>query len=112
MMHTSVRSPPSARPRVKPEAASSAPQGSGDGIVRVSPTHLLMLALLACVVAATLGAKPLAAWVDASLLSGTLVQSAVDEWSDAMERIGVTRPYDVLRHAIRDAEAARFPGRD
>ncbi|HLY87364.1 MAG TPA: hypothetical protein VKQ27_00125 [Acetobacteraceae bacterium] len=80
--------------------------------MRVSPRHLLMLALLACVVAATLGAKPLAAWVDASLVSGTLVQGAVDEWSDAMQRIGMTRPYDMLRHAIRDAEAARFPGRD
>jgi len=112
MMHTSVRSPPPPSPRVKPGAASSAPQGSGDGNVRVSPRHLLMLALLACVVAATLGAKPLAAWVDASLVSGTLVQGAVDEWSDAMQRIGMTRPYDMLRHAIRDAEAARFPGRD
>src|SRR5579859_618800 len=112
MMHTSVRSPPSPSPRVKPGAASSAPQGSADGNVRVSPRHLLMLALLACVVAATLGAKPLAAWVDASLVSGTLVQGAVDEWSDAMQRIGMTRPYDMLRHAIRDAEAARFPGRD
>ena len=71
-----------------------------------------MLALLACVVAAALGAKPLAGWVDASLVSGTFVQDAVDEWSDVMQRIGVTRPYDMLRRTIRDAEAVRFPGRD
>jgi hypothetical protein len=74
--------------------------------------RLLMLGVIACVVAATLGAQPFAAWVDASLVSGTFIQSAVDDWSDAMQRIGVTRPYDVLRHAIRDAEAAHFPGRD
>jgi hypothetical protein len=72
----------------------------------------MVFALLACVVAATLGAKPLAAWVDASLVSGTFVQGAVDEWSDVMQRVGVTRPYDILRNAIRDAGAVRFPGRD
>jgi len=77
-----------------------------------TPKRLLMFALLACVVAATLGAEPLSAWVDASLVSGTFIQSAVDNWSDAMQRIGVTRPYTVLRRAIRDAEAAHFPGRD
>jgi hypothetical protein len=80
--------------------------------VLATSKRLLMLALLACVVAATLGAEPFAAWVDASLVSGTFIQSAVDDWSDAMQRIGVTRPYEVARHAIRAAEAAHFPGRD
>lgn len=78
----------------------------------VSPKRLLVLALLACVVAATLGAQPLAAWVDASEASGTVVQDAVDAWSDAMRRIGLDRPYETLRRVVRDAEAARFPGGD
>lgn len=80
--------------------------------VLVTPKRLLMLALLACVVAATLGAGPFAAWVDTSLVSGTFIQGAVDDWSDALQRIGATRPYELARHAIRVAEAARFPGRD
>lgn len=78
----------------------------------VSPKRLLMLALLACVVAATLGAQPLAAWVDASEASGTVVQDVVDTWSDTMQRIGFDRPYEKLRHLVRDAEAAHFPGGD
>jgi hypothetical protein len=78
----------------------------------VSPKRLLMLALLACVVAATLGAQPLAAWVDASEASGTVVQDVVDTWSDTMQRIGFDRPYETLRHLVRDAEAAHFPGGD
>jgi hypothetical protein len=80
--------------------------------IEVSPKRLLALALLACVVAATLGAQPLAAWVDASEASGTVVQDAVDMWSDAMRRIGFDRPYETLRRAVRDAEAAHFSGSD
>jgi hypothetical protein len=103
MIDTSVRSP------ISPILSTT----PGDAEVRrVSAKRLLMLSLLACAVAATFGAKPLAAWVDASLVSGTFVQGAVDEWSDVMRRVGVTRPYDMLRNTIRDAEAARFPGRD
>lgn len=88
----------------------SALDGGGRGNIR--PKRLLVLALLACVVAATLGAQPLAAWVDASEASGTVLQDAVDAWSDAMRRIGFDRPYEMLRHAVRDAEAAHFPGSD
>jgi hypothetical protein len=102
MMDMSVRS------RTSPRLSAA----EKDGEKRVDAKRLVMLALLACVVAAMFGAKPLASWVDASLVSGTFVQDAIDEWSDAMQRIGVTFPYDVLRRAIRDAEAARFPGRD
>lgn len=80
--------------------------------IDVSPKRLLVLALLACVIAATLGAQPFAAWVDASEANGTVLQGAVDAWSDAMRRIGCDRPYEMLRHAVRDAEAARFPGGD
>jgi hypothetical protein len=109
MMNTPVR-PNSPDTRLQPGTGIAAPRGDREG--SADAKRLLMLALLACVVAATFGAKPLAAWVDASLVSGTFVQDAVDEWSDVMQRIGVTRPYDVLRRAIRDAEAARFPGRD
>lgn len=112
MMDTSVRPNTLPDPPVKSGAGISAPGGRGDGNGRATPKQLVMLVLLACVVAATLGAKPLADWADASLISGTFVQVAVDDWSDIMQSIGVTRPYDVLRHAIRDAEAARFPGRD
>ena len=78
----------------------------------VSPKGLLMFALLACVVAATLGAQPLAAWVDASLASGTVLQEAADDWADAMRSAGLDRPYDTLRHAVRNAEDVRFPGGD
>jgi len=88
----------------------SAPGWSGGG--SITPKRLLVLALLACVIAATLGAQPLAAWVDASVASGTVLQDAVDTWSDAIQRVGLDRPYDMLRHAVRDAEAVRFPGGD
>ena len=112
MMDTSVRPNTLPDPPLKSGAGISVPRGRGDGNGRAPPKQLVVLALLACVVAATLGAKPLAAWVDVSLISGTFVQVAVDDWSDVMQSIGVTRPYNVLRRAIRDAEAARFPGRD
>lgn len=88
----------------------SAPDGGRGG--NISPKRLLVLALLACVIAGTLGAQPLAAWVDESVARGTVLQDAVDAWSDAMRRIGFHRPYDTLRHAVRNAEAARFPGSD
>lgn len=72
----------------------------------VTARQLLGIALLGCIVAALFGAVPLAAWVDASIAGGTVVQQAADAWLGLTQRVGLDRPYDALRHAIRDAEAA------
>jgi hypothetical protein len=72
----------------------------------VTPRQLLGIALVGCCVAALFGAAPLAAWVDASVVSGTVVQQAADGWHGLTRRVGFDRPYDVLRGAVRDAEAA------
>jgi hypothetical protein len=72
----------------------------------VTPRQLLEIAVLSCFVAALFGAAPLAAWVDASIVGGTVVQQAADHWHEVTQRIGFDRPYDALRRAVRDAEAA------
>ncbi len=70
----------------------------------VTARQLLKSALVCCAVAALLGATPLAAWVDTSIIAGTVVQQAADDWLALTQRVGLDRPYDALRHAIRDAE--------
>jgi uncharacterized membrane protein len=70
----------------------------------VTPAQLLGLGLLTCLVAAVLGAKPLATWVDNSIVADTVVQQAADEWLALTQRLGLDRPYDVLRQAVREAE--------
>ncbi len=72
----------------------------------VTPRKLLGIAVLACFVAALFGAPPLAAWVDQSVAGGTTVQLAADAWRDLTQRVGLDRPYDALRHAVREAEGA------
>jgi hypothetical protein len=88
------------------EIASSASPPRNDRGLHVTPGKLLSTALIASLVAAAFGAAPLAAWVQASPLDGTVQQQAADEWLAMTRRIGLDRPYDVLRHAVRDAEAA------
>ncbi|HEY2619812.1 MAG TPA: hypothetical protein VGI78_20890 [Acetobacteraceae bacterium] len=67
---------------------------------------MLGIAILSCFVAALFGAAPLAAWVDASILSGTVVQQVADSWHELTQRVGFDRPYEALRRAVREAEAA------
>jgi len=87
--------------------------GTGTGrLERAPPKRLLALSLLACVTAATLGAQPLAGWVDASIVAGTFLQDAADSWLTITQRIGLDQPYTILRNTIRGIEAARFHGRD
>ena len=43
------------------------------------------IALVGCFVAALFGADPLAAWVDASVAGGTVVQQAADAWLGHLE---------------------------
>jgi len=81
-------------------------------MVIVSPKQLLRSALLACVVAAVFGAKPFAAWVDGSMVAGTVVQQAADGWEGVMQRIGLDQVYVTLRASVRTTEAARFEGSD
>ena len=90
----------------------SPPQGCGEGNARVPSKRLFVLALLACAVAATLGAQPLAAWTDASIAAGTSLQDAAKFWLSLTQSVGFDRPYTALRHTVRDLEAARFPDRD
>jgi hypothetical protein len=70
----------------------------------VSPRRLLGVAFIGCITAAVLGAKPLAAWVDASIAADTVLQQAADDWLALTERAGLDRPYVALRQAMRDAE--------
>jgi hypothetical protein len=72
----------------------------------VTPRQLLGIALVSCAVAATLGATPLASWVDGSIAGGTVVQQAADDWLALTQRAGLDRPYTALRQAMRGAEAA------
>ncbi len=72
----------------------------------ITPRRLLGIAILSCFVAALFGAAPLAAWVDASMVSGTVVQQVADNWHELTQRVGFDRPYNALRRAVRDAEAA------
>jgi hypothetical protein len=70
----------------------------------VSPRQLLGVAFIGCITAGVLGAKPQAAWVDASIAADTVVQQAADGWLALTERAGLDRPYVALRQAMRDAE--------
>jgi hypothetical protein len=72
----------------------------------VTPRQLLGVALVGCVVAAALGAQPLASWVDASIAGGTVLQLAADDWLALTQRAGLDRPYALLHRAMRGAEAA------
>ena len=56
--------------------------------VGVTPRKLLGIAVLGCCVAALFGAAPLAAWVDASIAGGTVVQQAADAWHELTQRFG------------------------
>jgi hypothetical protein len=75
---------------------------------RVTPRHLLAIALLGCVTAALFGAAPLASWVSASSLAGTQVEQAADAWLSVMQRLGLDRPYDLARNFVRTAESEHF----
>jgi hypothetical protein len=77
---------------------------------RVTPGSLLAIAMLGCLTAAVFGAAPLAAWVNTSILGGTAVEQAAAAWLGVTQRLGLDRPYAVLRRVVRDAEAARFGG--
>lgn len=73
----------------------------------VTPRQLLGIAVLGCLVAALFGATPLSAWVDASVAGGSVVQQIADAWRDLTQRVELDRPYEALRHAVRDAENTR-----
>jgi hypothetical protein len=72
----------------------------------ITPRRLLGVAVVGGIVAATLGATPLASWVDASIAGGTVVQQAADDWLALTQRAGLDRPYAALRQAMRGVEAA------
>ncbi len=72
----------------------------------VTARQLLGLAMLACLSAAVFGAKPLAAWVANSIVADTVVQKAADDWLSLTQWLGLDRPYDTLRQAVREAEGA------
>jgi hypothetical protein len=72
----------------------------------MKPLGLLGVALLACLTAAVFGAAPLAAWVDGSVLAGTVAQQAADGWLETAGRLGLTRPYESARRAVRAIEGA------
>ena len=70
----------------------------------MTPRHLFATALLCCFTAALFGAAPLSAWVNASIVGGTVVQQATDQWLSLTQELGLGRPYDMLRRAVRAAE--------
>lgn len=68
--------------------------------------QLLGTAMVGCFVAALFGADPLAARVDASAVAGgTVVQQAADGWRVLTQLVGFDRPYDALRHEVREVVA-------
>jgi hypothetical protein len=88
---------------------AAAPSPSADAIpVRLraqggTPRQVLALTLVGTLVLAALASRDLATWLDRQG-GGPLIeplQHAAAQWDGAMERLGLTRPHDALRAAMR-----------
>jgi hypothetical protein len=70
-----------------------------------SPRQVLAIAVIGALVLAVFASHDLATWLDrmgdAPLLRP--VQHAAAEWDRAMDRLGLTRPSEILRDFIRGA---------
>lgn len=70
-----------------------------------SPRQVLAIALIGAVALAVFASRDLASWLDrmgdAPLLRP--VQHGAAEWDRAMDRLGLTRPSEILRDFIRGA---------
>jgi len=70
-----------------------------------SPRQVLAIALIGAVVLAMFASRDLASWLDRMGYNPILtpIQQAAAEWDRAMDRLGLTRPAEVLRDFIRGA---------
>jgi hypothetical protein len=70
-----------------------------------SPRQVLAIAVIGAIVLAVFASHDLASWLDrmgdAPLLRP--VQHAAAEWDRAMDRLGLTRPSEILRDFVRGA---------
>jgi len=68
-----------------------------------SPRQVLVLTLVGTLVLAVFAAPDLASWLD-RMDGGPIIkplQRAAAEWDDAVGRLGLTRPHEILRAATR-----------
>ena len=69
-----------------------------------SPRQVLVLVLIGSLALAVFASRDLSSWLD-RLGHGPLltpVQRAAATWGDTMAALGLVRPHEALRHAIRD----------
>jgi hypothetical protein len=70
-----------------------------------TPRQVLAVTLIGAVVLAAFASHDLASWLDRMgndpMLA--LVQQAAAEWDKAMDRLGLTRPAEMLRELLRGA---------
>ena len=68
-----------------------------------SPRQVLAMTLIGAVVLAVFASRDLAIWLDRFGGGPVLepLQQAATQWDGAMDRLGLTRPHDALRAAMR-----------
>jgi hypothetical protein len=77
-----------------------------------SPRQVVALTLIGTLVLAVLASRDLASWTE-RMGDGRLAQtaqSAAAEWDDAMAKLGMVRPHEALRLAIRRLLDWEWPG--
>lgn len=92
-----------------PRAAAAQSTTSGDAIpLRLrrrggSPRQVLALSLVGAVVLAVFASRDLSTWLDRQGGGPAIeaLQQAAAQWDGAMDRLGLTRPHDALRAAMR-----------
>lgn len=68
----------------------------------LTAARLLAVLLLGCAMGLVLGSRPLAGWAGRLPPGWDAVQDAATRWDAAMERGGLTVPYDTLHQRVRD----------
>ena len=100
---------------IEQEPASAGRAASADAIPLTlrrrggSPRQVLVLTLIGTIVLALFASRDLSSWLDRAGNGPLLqpLQRAAAQWDRAMAEIGLTRPHEALRAAIRrllDAE--------
>jgi hypothetical protein len=71
-----------------------------------TPRQVLIGTLIAALVLSLFASRGLQSWADAKGDSAlaTLVGDLVEQWSDGIDRLGLTGPHDALRRTIRRIE--------
>ncbi|HVJ53035.1 MAG TPA: hypothetical protein VM689_11255 [Aliidongia sp.] len=80
------------------------------GASRNTPLQLVLMLVIGTALLALFASRSLPTWAEAKG-DGTIamvVDDWAERWADGLERLGLTRPHDVVRRAIRRAELKRW----